>query len=139
MTDRLARACRVPGHRPGRLVAATGLACAVLYLGAALAFPKPGGRLVVGDAVHHFVYLRSLVFDGDLRFQNEYVRMYGLTGEGPETEWVYRPSATGHVRNMMPVGPAYSNYNALAFAPTPPIGPFSFNSRRPKPFRLRQR
>ena len=95
MTAALVRAIGVPERWPGRIVAGTGLLCAALYLTATLAFPRPGGRLIAGDAVHHFVYLRSLVFDRDLRFQNEYIRMYGLTREVPDADWVYRPSATG--------------------------------------------
>jgi hypothetical protein len=106
MTRWLARLGTMPERAPGRLILATGAACAALYLAATLGFPRPGGRIIAGDAVHHFVYLRSLVFDHDLRFQNEYIRMYGLSPDTPEADWVYRPSATGHVRNVMPIGPA---------------------------------
>ncbi|MGH7446680.1 MAG: hypothetical protein ACRELT_03920, partial [Longimicrobiales bacterium] len=59
----------------------------------------------MGDALHHYVQLRSVVFDGDLQFQNDYIRMYGLRGGEPGTEWVYEPTSTGHTRNLMPVGP----------------------------------
>jgi hypothetical protein len=52
------------------------------------------------------VYLRSAVFDEDLQFRNEYVRLYGLRGGEPETEWIYQPTATGHTRNVMSIGPA---------------------------------
>ena len=66
-----------------------------------------GDRAIVGDATHHFVQLRSLVFDRDLHFRNEYTRIYGLQGGEPGTEWVHRDfTETGHVRNYMPVGPA---------------------------------
>jgi hypothetical protein len=106
MRRRLARIVAMPERAPGRLLLATGAVCAVLYLTATLAFPRAGGRIIAGDAVHHFVYLRSLVFDRDLRFQNDYIRMYGLKGEVPDVDWIYRPSGTGHVRNMMPIGPA---------------------------------
>jgi hypothetical protein len=106
MSGPLGRLITVPERWPGRVVLSTGLTCAALYLAATTAFPRPGGRIIAGDAVHHFVYLRSLVFDRDLRFQNEYIRMYGLTQEVPDGDWVFRPSATGHVRNMMPIGPA---------------------------------
>ncbi len=77
------------------------------YLGATLLFPKPDGRIVFGDATHHFVQLRSLVFDHDLDFRDEYVRIYHLHGNEPGTEWVFSElTPTGHVRNYMPVGPA---------------------------------
>lgn len=79
----------------------------VAYLGAMFLWPKPGGRVVFGDATHHFVQLRSLVFDGDLDFRNEYLEIYGLTREEPGTEWIFTElTPTGHVRNYMPVGPA---------------------------------
>ena len=106
MSERLARTLARPERHPAITIATVGIACAVLYLAAVFSFPRPGGRIIAGDAVHHFVYLRSIVFDHDLRFQNEYIRMYGLTHEVPDTDWVYRKSATGHVRNMMPIGPA---------------------------------
>lgn len=88
------------------------LACGVVMLGvyllaASVLFRKPDGRVVFGDATHHFVQLRSLVFDRDLQFQNEYVRLYRLQGGEPDTEWIYRDlTRTGHVRNYMPIGPA---------------------------------
>lgn len=85
-----------------------GLLCTLVYCAAILGFPKPGGRVVTGDATHQFVQLRSMVFDRDLHFQNEYVHLYGLH-DGPVegTEWVFTElTPTGHVRNYMPVGPA---------------------------------
>ncbi len=106
MSAWIARAIAIPEHHPARTIGIIGTVCAILYLAATLSFPRPGGRVIAGDAVHHFVYLRSLVFDRDLRFQNEYIRLYGLSHEVPDADWVYRPSASGHVRNMMPIGPA---------------------------------
>ena len=44
------------------------------------------GRILIGDALHHYVQLRSAVFDQDLHFQNEYVRLYGIEQPLPETE-----------------------------------------------------
>ncbi len=77
------------------------------YVVSILVFPKPGGRIVFGDATHLFVQLRSLVFDRDLDFRNEYVRIYGLRGGEFGTEWVATElTPTGHVRNYMPIGPA---------------------------------
>jgi hypothetical protein len=96
-------------RRPGRVIAAVGLACALAYGLSLVLLPKAGGRIVVGDAVHYFVYLRSLVFDRDLHFQNEYFRLYGLDPHAPpppDTEWVYTPLATGYTRNLMPIGTA---------------------------------
>jgi len=95
------------GDRAGPLIVSVGLCMIVAYVAAVLAFPKPGGRILFGDATHHFVQLRSLVFDGDLNFRNEYVRLYNLRGGEVSTEWVTTElTATGHVRNYMPLGPA---------------------------------
>lgn len=88
-------------------ILATGAVMLAAYVAATIAMPKPDGRVVVGDATHYFVQLRSLVYDGDLSFQNEYIRLYGLDGYVPGTEWIYHDlTLTGRVRNYMPVGPA---------------------------------
>lgn len=88
-----------------RLLAIGGVLLAV-YLAGTAAFAKPNGRVVFGDATHHFVQLRSLVFDRDLHFQDEYVRIYELRGGEPGTEWIFTDlTSTGHVRNYMPIGP----------------------------------
>ena len=101
-----ARLLTLPERRPGRLIAAVGLAFAIAYGASLVLLPKRGGRLVVGDAVHYYVHLRSVVFDGDVNFQNEYLRLYNLTpSDKGGIEWL-EPLPTGHVRNVMPVGTA---------------------------------
>jgi hypothetical protein len=100
-----------PERWPGRIIAAIGLVFAITYGASLVVLAKPTGRVVMGDAVHYYVYLRSVVFDGDLDFENEYVRIYQLRGGEFGTEWVYEPTATGHTRNLMSIGPA------LAWAP----------------------
>lgn len=100
-----------PERRPGRVIAAIGLLFVLAYGASLVVLAKPSGRVVIGDAVHYYVYLRSAVFDGDLHFENEYVRIYQLRGGEEGTEWVYEPTATGHRRNLMSIGPA------LAWAP----------------------
>jgi hypothetical protein len=97
---------RLVERRTGRVIGALGLLFGVAYLASIVLFPKADGRLVIGDALHHYVQLRSAVFDHDLNFRNEYVRLYRLQGNEPGTEWVYENTPTGHVRNYMPVGPA---------------------------------
>jgi hypothetical protein len=110
IAGRMHRLLSIPERRPGQLISAIGLVFAVAYGASLIWLPKPDGRIVMGDALHHYVQLRSAVFDRDLHFRNEYVRMYGLQpGDGPG--WLYEPTATGHVRNYMPVGPA------IAWAP----------------------
>jgi hypothetical protein len=93
-------------QHPGRFLLAIGIACAVAYIAALAAFPKRDGRIVIGDAVHYYVYVRSAVFDRDLHFHNEYVRLYGITHPDPDTEWIYEPLPSGYIRNMMPIGTA---------------------------------
>jgi hypothetical protein len=90
----------------GSAIATVACLFVTAYLASLIVFPKPGGRVVIGDALHHYVQLRSAVFDRDLQFRNEYIRMYGLKGNEPGTEWVFESTPTGHVRNLMPVGPA---------------------------------
>ena len=97
----------VPERRPGATIAGIALLFAVAYGSSLVILPKPGGRMLIGDALHHYVQLRSAVFDRDLHFRNEYVRMYGIEQPDEETAWIFTDlTATGHVRNYMPVGPA---------------------------------
>ena len=88
------------------MIVAIGVLFALAYGASLVVKPKPGGRIVIGDALHHYVQLRSAVFDRDLHFRNDYIRLYGLQGGEPGTGWVYDDTATAHVRNLMPVGPA---------------------------------
>jgi len=105
------RLCDAVEQHPGVTILSIGVVLALAYGSAVFLFPKPDGRIVVGDAVHYFVYLRSLVFDRDLQFHNDYVRLYGLTHPVPGVAWIYEPLPTGYIRNVMPVGPA------IAWAP----------------------
>jgi hypothetical protein len=90
-----------------RVIWAIGLGMLVAYLGVTAIWPKPNGRVIFGDATHHYVQLRSLVFDHDFDFKNEYLRIYGLKTYEPGTEWIFTDlTPTGHVRNYMPLGPA---------------------------------
>jgi hypothetical protein len=99
----------VPERRPGLTIVAIWLFFTLAYSLSLILLPKPDGRMLLGDALHHYVQLRSAVFDRDLQFQNEYIRMYRLPGPDPETRWIYVDlTETGHVRNVMPVGPAPS-------------------------------
>jgi hypothetical protein len=93
--------------RPTLAILATGALLLAAHLAAMILMPKAGGRVVIGDATHHFVQLRSLVYDRDLDFRNEYMRIYQLEAAVPGTEWVFTElTPTGRVRNYMPVGPA---------------------------------
>src|SRR5262249_34103028 len=70
----LRSALRLPERRPGATIAAIGLLFVLAYGAALVALAKPGGRIVMGDALGHYVQLRSIVFDHDLQFRNEYAR-----------------------------------------------------------------
>ncbi len=94
-------------RRAVRVIAWTGLAMLAIYVVAVLVLPRRDGDLIAGDAKHHFVQLRSVVFDGDLDFRNEFMGRYGVPSADPEADWlVTELTPTGHVRNFMPVGPA---------------------------------
>jgi hypothetical protein len=88
------------------VIVVIGVLFTLAYVTNLVLFPKPDGRVLIGDAVHHYVQLRSAVIDHDLQFRNDYIRMYRLQGGEKDTDWVYENTATGHVRNYMPVGPA---------------------------------
>lgn len=77
------------------------------YLCAVIAFPKSGGQVVTGDAKHYFVQLRSIVFDRDVDFRNEYTANYGITTASPDPWWLFGDlTPTGRVRTYAPLGPA---------------------------------
>lgn len=54
-----------------------------------------------GDGFYYFAYLRSVVFDGDVEFSNDY-RLLGL-GDKPH---LFKPTRTGHAQSAATVGPA---------------------------------
>ena len=92
---------------PGRAILTFGLCLLALHLIASEGLRKPGGRVVFGDATHHFVQLRSAVFDHDWDFKNDYMTVYGVARAEDGPEWLTSDlTPTGRVRNYMPVGPA---------------------------------
>lgn len=93
--------------RTDRVIILIGVVMLAAYVSAVELLPKPHGRVVFGDATHHFVQLRSLVFDRDLDFKNDYLTIYRLERGEPGTEWIFTElTPTGHVRNYMTLGPA---------------------------------
>ena len=87
---------------------AIGLLFALAYVTAHVWFPKPPGRVIDGDALSYYAWLRSVVFDGDINFSNDY-RL--LTDELAEDSAELTPLATGLVPNKAPPG------SALLWAP----------------------
>ena len=92
---------------PGRVILAVSLIIGFLHAGGyAVRSARP--RIVRGDAVHYYVYTRSLVFDRDLDFENDYKGLYGLdfSVEPPPAGFAFEfgRTPTGLVRNYMAVG-----------------------------------
>ena len=57
------------------------------------------------DAVSYYVYARSVVFDGDLDFANDYVLSYPTAGEHFASKELHQiRTATGRVQNVFAVG-----------------------------------
>jgi len=108
LETRTRRLLTLPERHPYRVVLVIGLLFALAYGASLVALRKPNGQIVLGDALAHYVQLRSMVFDRDLQFRNEYLRMYGVE-EGSaldEAIAIEHGTPTGHLRNYMPVGPA---------------------------------
>jgi hypothetical protein len=81
-------------RRYALLLAVLGLPCLVQQLSG----PPP--RLDA-DAVEYYSHVRSLYFDGDLDFANEFEH-FGILDRGDKRQ----PTATGHRRTIFSVGPA---------------------------------
>ena len=94
---------RLAERHPGRTFAVIGVLCAVAYV-VAVAPGSGRTRIINGDAIQYYAYLRSLVFDRDLDFANEYERFYG-DGTG-DSVWLHGRTAIGRSPNLMSIGPA---------------------------------
>lgn len=112
-------------EHPGRIIVAVTLILGCLHLaGNVVRGVRP--RIVRGDAVHYYVYTRSLVFDRDLDFENDYRDLYSLdfsvdpVPAGFSFEFGRTP--TGRVRNYMAIGtplvwlPAYLGVSGVVAA-----------------------
>lgn len=80
----------------------------LLLLPTLFQFQFAGGRLG-GDGVMYYVYVRSLMKDGDLDFGNEYTH-YGLIDRGD----LSMPTSTGRRRSIFAVGPGLLAVPAFA-------------------------
>src|SRR3989304_9766440 len=92
---------------PGPVILVVSLAVACLHIGgSSVRGVRP--RIVRGDAVHYYVYTRSLVFDHDVSFENDYKGLYSLDFEVEPPpagfEWAFKRTSTGLVRNYMAIG-----------------------------------
>ncbi len=59
------------------------------------------GARLQSDGFYYFAYLRSLAFDHDVNFMNDY-RMLGLA----DKTYLFQPTATGHAESAWTIGPA---------------------------------
>ena len=100
---------RIVAGRPGLVVLALTGACLALFL-ATIPLPRVDGQLVGSDGVGYFVYLPSVLFDGDLSFDNEYRYFYA-----------YDPARAGYLlSSVTPAGMRHNIYSAgpaLLWAP----------------------
>lgn len=107
LSSSFAAALKRLSRHPARLILALTLAAALVNTGA-LVLRGSRPRLVRGDAVHYYVYARSLVFDRDLDFENDYKALYSLdfsvTPPPQGFTWQLGRTSTGRVRNYMAVG-----------------------------------
>lgn len=94
-----------------------------LVLAGVLTLPLATSRLYASDEIQYFAYLRSLWFDGDLSFDNEYRHFYD---RGIAVAWTFRESyleretATGLRYNYGTIGAAilWAPFYAVADAAT---------------------
>jgi len=95
-------------RRCGLVFAGIGVLSVAAYLVAHTLFPRPHGRILDGDAIQYYAYLRSLVFDGDVDFRNEYAHLYRSAREveASDNVWLTARTPTGRAPNMMAIGPA---------------------------------
>jgi hypothetical protein len=91
-------------RRPILTFSAIGCGLAVAYTLAVTLFAGAAGQIIEGDAVQYYAYLRSLVFDQDVNFINDYQLLYG--SDGASNVWLDTTTDTGHAINLMSIGPA---------------------------------
>jgi hypothetical protein len=82
-----------PDRRPALLF------LALFALG--LAFQLQLGARLQSDGFYYFAYLRSLAFDGDVDFTNDY-KLLGLD----DKPHLFAPTPTGHAQSAASIGPA---------------------------------
>jgi hypothetical protein len=60
------------------------------------------GARLQSDGFYYYAYLRSLVFDGDVEFSNDY-KLLGLGGK----PHLFEPTPTGYAQSAWTIGPAF--------------------------------
>lgn len=94
--------------RPLPLFVCLFLVFLVVYGASIFLLPKRYGRLIVGDGIYYYVYLRSAVMDGDLDFLNDYTiyQSYNTEDLVKKEEMLNRKTPIGMAANLFSVGPA---------------------------------
>lgn len=94
--------------RPMPLFVAIFIVFLFVYAVSIFFVPKRYGRLIVGDGIYYYVYVRSAVLDGDLNFQNDYEIYQSYNNEDlvKKQEMLNRKTPIGMAANLFSVGPA---------------------------------
>jgi len=102
IADMRRRAGEQPGGAPARPAVDAVMRC-VVALGLVFGLYAQGelGARLQSDGFYYFAYLRSLAFDHDVNFDNDY-RMLGL-GNNPH---LFTPTPTGYAQSAWTIGPA---------------------------------
>ncbi|MBA3232242.1 MAG: hypothetical protein H0T05_05425 [Acidobacteria bacterium] len=95
-----------PPSKPGRTYGGAGphtnvVRLFLLLFAAGLAAQLHFGARLQSDGFYYFAYLRSITFDGDVEFSNDY-KLLGL-GDKPH---LFEPTPTGYAQSAWTIGPA---------------------------------
>ena len=90
-------------RRPYVVIVTIGIMFSLAYVMAMTLFPRAHGRVIDGDGIQYYAYVRSMVFDSDFNFVNDYQLLYGSEDGGV---WTTTRTSTGHAINLMSIGPA---------------------------------
>jgi hypothetical protein len=95
-------------RHPGRVLTAIAIVFSIAYVGALTLYPRSNGRIIDGDTIQYYAYLRSLVIDRDLDFTNDYRLLYTPVDDSNEGNnvWLTSKTPTGRATNLMSIGPA---------------------------------
>ena len=101
---------RVSDRAAYTVLLAVGVVCVLAFL--LIRLPRADGSVLSADGPGYFSYLRSVIFDADLDFRNEYEHLgYCEQGTTPtglvcDLPHIENPTSTGFVGNPFSVGPA---------------------------------
>ena len=90
-------------RRPYVVIVTIGIMFSLAYVMAMTLFPRAHGRVIDGDGIQYYAYVRSMVFDADFNFVNDYQLLYGSEDGGV---WTTTRTSTDHAINLMSIGPA---------------------------------